>query len=191
MPTGRPILPLSFLAGKFLVPLCLALSLVAADVGEMQKSFERPPDDARIMMRWWWFGPAVTKEGLEREMKLMKAGGIGGFEVQPVYPLALDDPKAGIRNLTYLSDEFIDALRFTSVTAKGLGLRMDLTLGTGWPYGGPAVPVSQAAGRLRIERVKTDGRSRRVSAPPHQRGRGTDRSLRRNSERCQVASRGG
>jgi len=39
------------------------------------------------MMRWWWFGPAVTKPELEREMRLMKEGGIGGFEVQPVYPL--------------------------------------------------------------------------------------------------------
>ena len=43
-------------------------------------------------MRWWWFGSAVTKPELEREMRMMKAGGIGGFEVQPVYPLALDDP---------------------------------------------------------------------------------------------------
>ena len=47
------------------------------------------------MMRWWWFGPAVTKTGLEREMRLMKEGGIGGFEVQPVYPLALDDDATG------------------------------------------------------------------------------------------------
>jgi len=54
------------MAGRFFVPLCLAVSLAVADVGEMQKSFEKPPDDARIMMRWWWFGPAVTKEGLER-----------------------------------------------------------------------------------------------------------------------------
>ena len=34
------------------------------------------------MMRWWWFGPAVTEPELEREMRLMKEGGIGGFEVQ-------------------------------------------------------------------------------------------------------------
>ena len=51
------------MAGRSVVFLCFALSLAAADVGEMQKSFERPPDNARIMMRWWWFGPAVTKGG--------------------------------------------------------------------------------------------------------------------------------
>ena len=40
----------------------------------------------------------------------MKAGGIGGFEVQPVYPLALDDEAQGIRTLPFLSDDFIDAV---------------------------------------------------------------------------------
>ena len=39
---------------------------------------------------------AVTLIDAEREMRLMKEGGIGGFEVQPVYPLALDDAAAGI-----------------------------------------------------------------------------------------------
>src|SRR6185369_1274371 len=79
----------------------------AQSINELQRGFERPPDDARIMMRWWWFGPAVTKAELEREMRLMKEGGIGGFEVQPVYPLLPDDPNTQFRNLPYLSDEFL------------------------------------------------------------------------------------
>jgi len=103
------------------------------------------------MMRWWWFGPAVTHEELEREMRVMKEAGIGGFEVQPVYPLALDDPAQGMRILPFLSSGFLDALRFVSLQAKQLGLRMDLTLCSGWPYGGPRVPVTQAAGLLRWE----------------------------------------
>src|SRR6185295_4051859 len=115
-------------------------------IGELQRAFEHPPDDSRIMMRWWWFGPAVTKPELEREMKLMKDGGIGGFEVQPVYPLMLDG------NFGYLSPEFLDALRFTGAKARELGLRMDLTLGSGWPYGGPHIPITKAAGKLRVER---------------------------------------
>ena len=85
----------------------------AESVSDLQRGFEHPPDNAKIMMRWWWFGPAVTKPELEREMRLMKEGGIGGFEVQPVYPLLPDDPASGIRNLPFLSDDFMDALRFT------------------------------------------------------------------------------
>jgi len=115
-------------------------------------------------MRWWWFGPAVTPAELEREMRLMKEGGIGGFEVQPTYPLALDDDAAGIRNLPFLSPEFLKALTFTSGKARELGLRMDLTLGSGWPYGGPHIPVAHAAARLRVDRVRTGG-ARRVPVP--------------------------
>ena len=74
------------------------------DVASIQRSFIAPPDDARPMMRWWWFGPGVVKPELEREILAMKAGGIGGFEIQPVYPMALDDQTKNFRNLPYLSD---------------------------------------------------------------------------------------
>src|SRR6266498_5636566 len=129
----------------FLVSLITSTPAPAQTIHELQRGFERPPDDARIMMRWWWFGPAVTKPELEREMRVMKQGGIGGFEVQPVYPLTLDDPAKGIRNFPFLADEYLDALRFVSTKAHELGMRMDLTLGSGWPFGGPQVSVDQAS----------------------------------------------
>lgn len=121
----------------------------------LRQGFQNPPDECKPMVRWWWFGPAATHAELEREMRLMKEGGFGGFEIQPVYPLALDDPAKGLINLRYLSKEFLDAVRFTADTARKLGLRMDLTLGSGWPFGGPHVRLAQAASRLRWERVQT------------------------------------
>jgi hypothetical protein len=148
----RMIIALRRLA--ILIPAAAVLAVAAdADIESVRRSFENPPDDARIMMRWWWFGPGVTKAEIERELRAMKAGGMGGAEVQPVYPMALDDPETGFHNIRYLSDEFIDVLRFTSEKARELGLRLDLTLGSGWPYGGPHIPVTQAAGMLRCDRV--------------------------------------
>ena len=102
------------------------------------------------MMRWWWFGPAVEKTELARELRAMKAGGIGGAEIQPVYALELDDPARNFRNLPYLSKDFLGMVAFTAQTAHELGLRLNLTLSSGWPYGGSYVPVSDAAGKLRI-----------------------------------------
>jgi hypothetical protein len=125
----------------------LLYSASAATVADLRVAFEHPPGDARIMVRWWWFGPSQSKVGIEREIREMKAAGIGGFEVQPVYPLSLEN------NYSYLSPEFLDALRFAAATAKELGLRMDVTLGSGWPFGGPHVPITQAAGRLRIDQI--------------------------------------
>ncbi len=122
-------------------------------VTALHKGFAHPPDESRIMMRWWWFGPSLTKPELKRELEQMKAAGIGGVEIATLYPLALDDPATGFHNLTYLSDEHIDALRFAADEARRLGLRVDVTLGSGWPFGGPHVPVTQAAGELRVEAV--------------------------------------
>ncbi len=102
------------------------------------------------MMRWWWFGPAVEKTELARELRAMRAGGIGGAEIQPVYALELDDPARNFRNLPYLSRDFLDKVSFVAQTAHDLGLRLNLTLSSGWPYGGSYVPVSDAAGKLRI-----------------------------------------
>ncbi len=134
-------------------------------LAEMQRQFLHPPDDARIMMRWWWFGPAVTKAGIERELRQMKEAGVGGVEIQPVYPLALDDDGKGLKNLRFLAPEFLDALKFANEKARELGLRVDLTLGSGWPYGGPQVPITQAASRLRIERIKVQPQQKSATLP--------------------------
>jgi hypothetical protein len=143
----------------------LATAQGPANVADLRSAFERPPDDARIMMRWWWFGPAVVKGELEREMRSMKEGGIGGVEVQPVYPLELDNPARGFRNLPYGSPEFLDNLRFTGEKARELGLRMDLTLASGWPYGGPHIPINEAAGKLRVERVPVPANTTSIAVP--------------------------
>jgi len=137
---------------------CLAVLLLffaarthgQTDLSQLEKTFLSPPDDARVMMRWWWFGPAVNRAELTRELEQMKAGGFGGFEIQPVYPLELDDPKTGFHNAPYLSGEFLDDLRFANDEAQHLGLRASITLSSGWPYGGPHTPVTEAAGALHL-----------------------------------------
>ncbi|HEY4329003.1 MAG TPA: glycosyl hydrolase [Phycisphaerae bacterium] len=121
---------------------CLSAGFLAparADVTQLQKDFQTPPDDARIMVRFWWFGPAVTKSGIDRELTAMKTGGVGGFEVQPTYPLVVDSGSGdtAVKNLKFMSPEFLSMLGYTAQKAKDMGMRMDVTLGSGWPYGGP------------------------------------------------------
>lgn len=134
-------------------------------VADVQRHLAVPPDDARPMVRWWWFGPAVVKPQLEREMLAMKQGGFGGFEIQPVYPMELDDPARGIRNLPYLSAEFLDAVSFVNQKARQNNLRVDMTLASGWPYGGPHVPVTEAASRLRVVPVTLPAGADSVALP--------------------------
>jgi hypothetical protein len=136
----------------------------ADPLASLRTVWARPSPDARPMMRWWWFGAAVTPAGLDRELQAMHDAGLGGVEVQPVYPLVPDDRGRGLVNHPFLSAPFLDAVRHSAATAKRLGLRYDLTLGSGWPYGGPHIPIDHAAGRLRWDRVPV--KSRRVPLPP-------------------------
>ena len=138
----------SCLLACLLLALAPAGGLRAADstaTDLLQQNFVAPPMEARPIVRWWWFGPSVVKPELEKEMNYMKEGGFGGFEVQPTYPLATDGQYPGLRNFKFLSPEFFDMLGFTAAKAKELGLRFDLTLGSGWPFGGPMFNHEEAA----------------------------------------------
>ena len=138
--------------------LFLSTAMAGQDASkDLRKKFQDPPADARPMMRWWWFGPAVTKTELEKELNTMRGAGIGGVEIQPVYPLMLDDEAKGIKNLQYLSPEFLDDVSFANKTARSLGLRVDITLGSGWPYGGPKTTLALSAGRLKVVSVPISG----------------------------------
>ncbi|MGA2889179.1 MAG: glycosyl hydrolase [Terracidiphilus sp.] len=132
--------------------LGLFATAVTAQIHEidLHQGFLNPPLQARPMMRWWWFGPAIEQPELKKELETMRAAGIGGVEIQPVYPLTLDDNSKGIRNLLYLSPEFLENVSFANRTARSLGLRVDITLGSGWPYGGPKTTLDLASGRLKI-----------------------------------------
>jgi hypothetical protein len=92
-------------------------------------------------MRWWWFGPSVTRPELERELTAMAEAGLSGVEVAYVYPLATATAQFG-------SDAFLADLRVAAERARDLGLRFDLTLGSGWSFGGPHISPELAARQL-------------------------------------------
>jgi hypothetical protein len=142
-----------------------ALAQVPPKIASIHQAFAHPPDDCRIMMRWWWFGPSQTREEIKRELEQMKAAGIGGVEIATLYPLAVDNPATGFHNYPFTSNEHLEMLRFAAGEARRLGLRVDITLGSGWPFGGPSIPVTQAAGQLRVAIVSAPAGADSVAKP--------------------------
>lgn len=153
-----------------IAPLVLvALATPAADAAPaastLWQTFMHPPEDARPMVRWWWFGPSATPVEIDREIVAMRAEGFGGFEVQATYPLSPDDPTRGIHNVPFLSPPFLAALRHAGETARASGMRIDVTLGSGWPYGGPSVPITQASVSVRLITITAPANVSRVALP--------------------------
>ncbi len=151
----RPIHHLTALALLATAFACTAPTPAFAQtsVQFIHRSFQNPPNTAKPMVRWWWFGTAVEKPEILRELQQMKADNIGGAEMAFVYPQVLDDSAKGLKNLPFLSPEFLDNVRYAQAEGRKLGLRIDVTLGSGWPYGGPATTLDEAARRLRVAEI--------------------------------------
>lgn len=105
---------------------------------------KNPPAEARGWTRWWWYGCAVTKEEITRHLDFMRNAGIGGVEIQILYPLHMDDSVKGVRNIDYFSPEFFDAIKHTIDTAESFNMGVDFTLGSCWPYGGSFITHEMA-----------------------------------------------
>ncbi|MFT4089194.1 MAG: glycosyl hydrolase [Asticcacaulis sp.] len=128
-------------AASLMVPSVLSAAPLSGS--QLRQSFTNPPPEARPMVRWWWFGPKLDDAEIVREIKAMKQGGYGGFELAALYPLSLEG------NTTYLSDRFLGAVDLANRTGRAEGLRVDVTLGSGWPFGGPHITPELASARVR------------------------------------------
>jgi len=131
----------------------------------LRQGFANPPAAARPMVRWWWFGAAVEKPEILRELQQMKANGIGGAELAFVYPEVLDDPSRGLVNLPFLSPPMLDDVKYAQQQGRALGLRIDVTLCTGWPYGGSNTTLEEAATLLRTAEVAVPPGATSVAVP--------------------------
>jgi len=94
--------------------------------------------------RWWWMGNSVTREGITQHLEAFEKAGLGGVEIVPIYGEKGDESNF----IEYLSDEWIGMLLHTLREAERLNLGVDMTLGSGWPYGGPWITEQYAAKRV-------------------------------------------
>jgi hypothetical protein len=99
--------------------------------------------------RWWWMGSAVDEKNLTYLLTEFQKAGLGGVEIAPIYGVQGNDKN----DLDFLSPEWMGMLRHTIKTADSLGMGVDLTLGTGWPYGGPQVSGGHAATKLVVDEM--------------------------------------
>jgi hypothetical protein len=98
--------------------------------------FRDPAAGYRPFVRWWWNGNKVEPGELVRELRLLKAAGIGGVEINPVaFPSRFEGDDPGGPSLKWLSEEWSTMLGVAFEEAKRLGMSCDLIVGSGWPFG--------------------------------------------------------
>lgn len=104
---------------------------------EMFTIFYNPDLHYHPFVRWWWNGNKIEAGEIVRELRLLKAAGIGGVEINPVqFPSRYEGDDLGKPSLEWLSKEWVEMLQVAFDEAKALGMTCDLIVGSGWPYGG-------------------------------------------------------
>ena len=57
---------------------------------DFMQELKNPKAEARGLTRWWWYGASVKKEEIVEQLDEMMAKGIGGVEIQMMYPLSME-----------------------------------------------------------------------------------------------------
>jgi polygalacturonase len=97
--------------------------------------------EAKPWTRWWWLGSDVDSTNLTYNLEALSRAGIGGVEITPIYGVKGREA----HYIDYLSPKWMKMLSFTESESKRLGMAVDMSNGTGWPFGGPEVTIEEAA----------------------------------------------
>ena len=120
--------------------LICALCTLAIVTTQAQQ-WPKPLPEAKAGTRWWWMGSAVDKENLWWNLSEYAKAGIGAVEITPLYGVQGNEKN----ELPFLSPEWMQALKDVQDISRRVGIEVDMNCGTGWPFGGPLVPVEEAA----------------------------------------------
>jgi len=128
-------------------------------VDALRTSFRNPPESARPMVRWWWPGGDVSDDEIARELRIIKDAGLGGVEIQSFKDGLNPAPTADVaRHVdSFLSPEWFNHVKFAIEEGGRLGLDVDLTFGSGWPFGGPYIPLQLASQKLLMHEMLVTG----------------------------------
>ena len=121
-----------------------AIALVALTTTAVAQSWPAATTESKPGTRWWWLGSAVDKENLQWNLKQYADHGIGAVEITPLYGVQGNQAN----NIPYLSDKWMEMLRYTQEQCKQNGIELDMATGTGWPFGGPWVPMEESASKM-------------------------------------------
>ena len=131
---------------KKLSILLTAVSLFSL-LSHAQQIWPTQTKEMKPWTRWWWIGNAVNEKDLASTLSTYQQAGFGGVEIAPIYGAIGYEKKY----INYLSTAWVHMLNYTVATAGKLKMGVDLTTGTGWPFGGPQVTLDYAASKMIIQ----------------------------------------
>ena len=113
---------------------------------------------ARPWTYWWWMGSAVNERDITTLLEQFAKAGLGGVHIIPIYGVKGYEKQF----IPFLSNRWLAVFAHTVREGERLGLGVDLTTGTGWPFGGPNTSPDMVAKQWKVDNGKL------VSVPTNQ-----------------------
>lgn len=148
--------------------LAVAFMAVIFALPVYAQSWPKVTQEMKPGTRWWWMGSAVDKTNITYNLEEYARAGLGAVEITPIYGVKGNDSN----EIEYLSPKWMEMLRHVESEGKRLGIEVDMTTGTGWPFGGPWVSKADAAtkakfnnnnGKTSLEVAKTGQKVKRAA----------------------------
>lgn len=133
----------------------MAVSILSG--ASFAQSWPTSNPEAKAGARWWWLGSAVSEADLRWNMQEYSKAGIGALEITPLYGVQGNEKK----EIDFLTAPWMDKLKFVQAEGAKDGILVDMNNGTGWPFGGPYVPIEEAAAKLVHTDVTANGKELR------------------------------
>ena len=114
-------------------------------------AWPEPTRDAKPWVYNWWMGSAVDAAGLEYQCKELEQAGFGGFHVIPIYGAKGYEKQWR----EFLSPAWAEGWSLANSTAARHNLGVDLTMGSGWCFGGPQLTKEQGVRALCVVTNRT------------------------------------
>jgi hypothetical protein len=125
--------------GKFGIVCAVGLALLPMTIFPVVAAddFAWPPITAqtRPWAWWWWHGSAVDATNIAHELGRFHDAGLGGVQITTIY----GTKGAEAREIPYLTPRWLAMMGYTVDEARRLGMGVDMSLGSGWCFGGPTV----------------------------------------------------
>lgn len=124
----------------------VTIAALAMSLNMFAQQWPGPNQEAKPGTRWWWLGSAVTENDLKWNLRQFADHGIGAIEITPIYGVQGNEKN----NIPFLSPRYMEILKYVNAECKADGIEFDMATGTGWPFGGPWVPLDESASQMLI-----------------------------------------
>jgi len=132
----------------------------------LESGFFNPPPHVRPHTYWIWMNGNITREGIKKDLEAMAQVGIGGVLIFNIAGSHGCDIPAG--PVDYLSEEWIDLVKYATTEAQRLGLEVYLHNCAGWATtGGPWISPEYAMQQLVSAEITVWGNRRISQKLPH------------------------